>query len=295
MTGVFCYDFSGKLAWKADLGSYRMAMGYGTGSSPVLHDGRLYIQCDNDEKSFLVALDARTGKELWRTPRPERTGWSTPLIWKNKQRTEIVCLGTPRVRSYDPATGKQLWELGGMVGQPHASMVASDDTLYVGTGGMPSFGGFGGNAGNSGTRPLLAVKAGASGDVTRSTESVAWNLPQAGPGMASPVLYQGHLYVLDQRSNLLTCYDARTGKQLYRERLPGGRGFTSSPVASGGKLYCIDDSGQTYVVQAGQEFKLVGRNSLNEMTWSSPAVSGGAVFLRTVDHLYCIRDKAGQK
>src|SRR5262249_9649817 len=164
MTGVFCYDFSGKLVWKAELGSYRMALGYGTGSSPVLDDGRLFVQCDNEEKSFLVALDAKTGKELWRTPRSERTGWSTPLIWKNKVRTELVCLGTPRVRSYDPATGKQLWELAGMNGQPHASMVAGDDMLYVGTGGRPSFGG-GGGFREDGGRPLFAIKAGASGEL----------------------------------------------------------------------------------------------------------------------------------
>jgi outer membrane protein assembly factor BamB len=292
MTGVFCYDFAGKLVWKTDLGSYRMAMGYGTGSSPVLHDGRLFIQCDNEERSFLVALDGKTGKELWRTARPERTGWSTPLVWKNKVRTELVCLGSPKVRSYDPATGKQLWEMGGMSGQPHASMVASDELLYVGTGGMPSFGfGGGGGFGGSSGKPLFAVKAGASGDITRATEPVAWNLPQAGPGMASPLLYEGHLYILDQRGSLLSCYDAKTGKQVYRERLPGGRGFTSSPWACDGKVFCLDDSGQTYVVQAGPEFKVLGRNPLNEMCWSSPAVAGNSLFLRTVDYLYCIRQK----
>src|SRR5262249_11943808 len=161
MTGVFCYDFNGKQVWKTELGSYRVTMGYGTGSSPVLDDGRLFIQCDNDEKSFLVALDAKTGKELWRTARSERTGWSTPLVWKNKVRTEGVCGGRAGVRSYEPATGKQLWELSGMNGQAHASMVASDELLYVGTGGGPSFGGggggFGGGGGGGGAKPLFAI------------------------------------------------------------------------------------------------------------------------------------------
>jgi len=298
MTGVYCYDFDGKQLWNVPLGSFNIALGYGSASSPVLHDGRLFIQCDNEQRSFIVALDGKTGKELWRTSRPERTSWSTPLIWKNKDRTEIVCLGSPKTRSYDPTTGKQFWELGGLVGQPHASMVASEDVLYVGTGGMPSFGGggFGGGGGaNAGSKPLFAVKAGATGDITRSAEALAWQLPQGGPPMASPLLYEGHLYVLDQRSGLLSCYDAKTGKQMYRERLSGSRGFTSSPWAAGGKVYCLDDNGQTCVVQAGAEFKLLGKNPLNEMCWSSPAIAGDAIFLRTVDRLYCIQQGKSDK
>jgi outer membrane protein assembly factor BamB len=302
MTGVFCFDLAGKLLWKVDLGSYPMAMGHGTGSSPALDSGRLFIQCDNEEKSFLVALDARTGKELWRTARPERTGWSTPLVWKNKKRTELVCVGSPRVRSYDPATGKQLWELGGMSGQSKATPVGSDDLLYVGTPG--GFGGFGmggppgGDEGSAGGKPLFAVKAGASGDITLkegddSNDGVAWHLAQGWPGTASPLLYEGHLYVLD--SSLLTCYDAKTGKRVYKERLPGARGFTSSPWGYAGKVFCLDDNGTTHVVEAGAKFKVLGKNALGEMTWSSPAVAGGSLFLRTVDHLYCIRDLVAPK
>ncbi len=312
MHGVYCYDLAGKQVWKKDLGSYRMMFGHGTGSSPALHDGRLFIQCDNDEKSFLVALDARTGKDLWRVDRAERTSWSTPLVWKNKVRTEVVCLGAGRVRSYDPATGKQLWELGGTNGYCQASPVADEEMLYVGSAGGPAFGGgFGGGPGGrgrpggpgggrgvfgGGNRPLFAVKAGASGDITlkdgdKSNEGVAWHLPQGGPAMASPLLYQGHLYVLEQRGGLLNCYDAKTGKRLYRERLTGARGFTSSPWAYEGKVFCLDDDGQTFVVQAGAEFKLLGTNEVKEMCWSSPAVAGGALYLRTVDHLFCIRRK----
>src|SRR5262249_24340655 len=122
MTGVFWYDLTGKLVWKKDLGSYSLMFGHVPRASPALDGGRLVIQCDNEEKSFLLALDAKTGDELWRTARPERTGWSTPLVWKNKVRTEVVCLGSQRARSYDPATGKQLWELAGMSGYAMASM-----------------------------------------------------------------------------------------------------------------------------------------------------------------------------
>jgi outer membrane protein assembly factor BamB len=293
MTGVFCYDLAGKFVWKADLGSYKMAQGWGTGSSPALDSERVFVQCDNEEKSFLVALDKKTGKEQWRVERNERSGWSSPLVWKNKSRTEVVCMGSKYVRSYEPATGKVLWELGGMNGQPHATPVASDELLYVGTGGSRNFGG--GNGDARGAKPLFAVKAGASGDITlkegaTSNAGVAWMQSKAGPSMSSPVLYGDHLYIIDQRGGLLGCYDAKTGKELYRERL-GGRGFTSSPWAYGGKIFCLSDDGQTFVVQAGAEFKLLGKNPLGEMCWSSPAIAGGALFLRTIDHLYCIKEK----
>jgi outer membrane protein assembly factor BamB len=187
-----------------------------------------------------------------------------------------------------------------MNGQAQASMVAGDELLYVGTGGGPGFGGgFGGaRAGGGGSRPLFAVKAGASGDITlragaRSNSGVAWYLPMAGPSMASPLLYEGYLYILEQRGGILSCFDAKTGKQVYRERLPRARGFTSSPWAYEGKVFCLDDDAQTFVVQAGPEFKLLGKNTLEGMCWSSPAVAGGALFLRTADHLYCIKQKKG--
>jgi outer membrane protein assembly factor BamB len=314
MTGVFCYDLAGKLLWQVDLGAYSMAMGNGTGSSPALDGGRLFIQCDNEDRSFLVALDAKTGKELWRTPRPERTNWCTPLIWKNTQRTEVVCVGSSRARAYDRATGKQLWELGGLGGQNKATPVASADLLYVGSGGGPvGFGGgpgtfkggppgggrFGGRGeGMGGGRPLVAVKPGASGDITlkegsQSNDGVAWSLPQAGPATPSPLLYGEYLYVLADRGGLVTCHEAKTGKQVYKERIPGARGFTSSPLACDGKVYCLDDAGTMHVLQAGPEFKVLGKNAVGEMCWSSPAVAGGALFLRTVDHLYCIRNPGG--
>jgi outer membrane protein assembly factor BamB len=323
MTGLFCFDLNGKQLWKQDLGSYPMLMGWGTGSSPALADGRLFVQCDNEENSFLAAFDAKTGNELWREKRDERTTWATPYIWKNKQRTELVTAGTKKVRSYDPATGKLLWELGNVGGQCNTSPVGDDERLFVGNGGrgmsgppgagggpggggppgggppggggQPGGGRPGGGIGGGSSATLFAIKAGASGNITlkeadTSNAGVDWTAPRSAPAMASAILYQGYLYTLEQRGGQISCIDAKTGKAAYsRERIGPARGFTSSPVAADGKIYCLDDSGQTFVIQAGPEFKLLSQNPLNEMCWSSPAVSGGAVYLRTVDHLYCIK------
>ena len=283
MTGLYCYDLSGKPLWNKDLGSHSMMMGWGTGSSPVLLGDRLFIQCDNEEKSFLVALDKRSGDELWRVPREEKSNWSTPYVWKNNVRTELVTVGRT-IRSYDPATGKVLWELGGNQGGARSTPIGDAERLYVGTGG-----------GMGGSGPLTAVRAGAEGDITPGSgesaeKHVAWSVARSGPPMASPLIYNGCVYVLDQRGGILACYDAETGKQHYKQRIEGARGFTSSPWAYGGKVFCLDEAGTTYVIEPGAEYKLVRTNKLDEMFWSSPALAGGKLLLRGVDHLYCIAE-----
>jgi outer membrane protein assembly factor BamB len=279
-TGLLaCFDLAGKPLWSKDLGAHKMMAGWGTGSSPALADGRLFVQCDNEEKSFLAAFDAKTGNELWRADRDEKSSWGTPFVWRTKGRTEIVALGN-RVRSYDPAGGKVLWELAAG-GQFNASPTADEELLYFGTSGPMSNG------------PLYAIRAGAAGDLSlksgeTSNAGVAWYRSGAGPRMASPLLYQGRLYVLGQ--GILGCYDAKTGKPAYeKERLPRAKGFTASPWAADGKLFCLDEDGQTFVVQAGPEFKLLGTNKLDsEMFWASPALAGGDLFVRGLDHVYCI-------
>jgi len=282
MTGLYCYTLDGELVWQKDLGSYPMMMGWGTGSSPALLGDALYVQCDNEEKSFLVALNKSTGDELWRAERDEKSNWSTPYVWKNKLRTELVTAGGTKMRSYNPANGELLWEIAGAAGRCSATPVGDEELLYVGTGG-----------GMRGSGPLLAVKAGATGDISlgegeTTNAGVAWSVDRGGPPMASPLLYQGLLYVLDQRGGLIRCYDAKTGQEHYQQRLPDGGGFTSSPWASDGKVFCLDDKGQTFVLEAGPELKVLGVNKLDEMFWSSVAVAGNRLLLRGVDHLYCI-------
>ena len=307
MHGLFCYDFAGKLVWKKDLGAYPTVMGQGPASSPVLDGDRLFLQIDNEEKSFLVALNTKTGDELWRVSRNERTNHCSPVVWKNKLRTELVTSGSRKVRSYDPATGKVLWELGMGGGRCYASPVGDAELLYVGCeAGMGGMGGGmgGGRRGEGESRGggggLYAIRAGASGDVTlkegeTSNAGVAWSQPRGGPEKASPLLYEGHLYILRTNGGIVTCYDAKTGKQLYRQRIPNATAFWTSPWAGDGKIFCLDDSGTTHVLDAGPEFKVLGTNKLNEMFWASPAIAGGSILLRSVDNLYCIRTKDDKK
>jgi outer membrane protein assembly factor BamB len=288
MHGLYCYDFAGKELWKKDFGAFPTVMGQGPASSPVLDGERLFLQIDNEEKSFLVALNAETGDELWRVSRDERTNHSSPVVWKNKVRTELVTSGSRKVRSYDPATGKVLWELE-IGGRCYSSPVGDAEMLYVGS--EPGMGMNGGGGGG-----LFAVKAGATGDITlkeheTSNAGIAWSTPRGGPEKASPLLYQGHLYVVKNNGGVITCYDKTTGKQLYRKRIPEAAAFWTSPWAAEGKIFCLDDAGTTHVLDAGPEFKVLGTNKLNELFWASAAVADGSIYLRGVDNLYCIRTK----
>ena len=302
MTGLFCYDLAGKELWKKDFGSFAMMAGWGTASSPVLDGDRLFIQCDNEEKSFLVALDKKTGKELWKADRREKSGWSTPYVWKSKGRTDLVAIGAQKIRGYDPASGKEVWSLDVGGGQCSASPVADAERLYVGVGqgGRGSFGqpkgGDGGTGRAAGT--LFAVKAGATGDITpksgeANTAGVAWAASRAWPAAASPLVYEGFVYVLDRNGGLVSCFDAKTGKAAYtKERIPGAKAFWASPWAANGNVYCLDEDGQTHVLKAGGEFDVVRVNKLaRDKYWATPAAADGTLFIRSVDAVYCIRAK----
>jgi outer membrane protein assembly factor BamB len=288
MTGLYCYNLAGQLEWKKDLGTYEMRAGWGTASSPVLFQGRLFLQIDNQQRSFLVALDIASGDELWRVDRNEPSQYSTPIIWQNSQRDELIA-GGQIYRSYDPASGKLLWELDMSKGRSSATPLAVGDRLYVGTefrnrGGPDDGGGF-----------LFAVKPGGFGDITPageadSTDYIAWKIPRSGIQMASPVFCAGHLYLLERRSSLLHCIRADTGDTAYRTRMPNARAFWASPWTDGNRVFCLDESGTTHVLAGGPEYRVLGRNVLGQQSWSSPAIANGALFLRTIDHLYCIAE-----
>jgi len=280
MKGLFCCDMDGKPLWTKDLGVFPTVDDMGTASSPALAEGRLFILCDNAKSPFLAAFKAETGEEIWRKQRPSKSSWSSPFIWRNKQRTELVACGSGVIQSFDPATGKLFWSISGLQGKFTATPVGNDDLLYAGSASAFDEG------------PLFAVKAGASGELTLpkgngSTEGIAWSRPRSGPGTASPLLNGEQIYVFNR--GFVLCFDARTGDKLYKERLPDCGSFLASPWAAAGRVFGMDESGQTYVLAPGATFKLLSKNWVYDTFWASPAVMEGTIYLRGVNHLYCVR------
>ncbi len=288
--GVFAYDLVGKRIWSRPMEPHATRYGWGTASSPALHGDRLYIVNDNEEHSFLLALEERTGKELWRIERDEKSSWSTPYVWENSLRTEIVTPGTGRVRAYD-LDGKELWSLRGMSGITIATPFAEGDLCYVTSGFV-----------GSRLRPIYAIRAGASGDISlswgqTSNAHIAWCQPTAAPYNPSTLLYRDRLYVLLDRG-MFSAYDAGTGAPLYeRERIPQGGGFTASPWAADGKIFCLNEDGVTFVLRAGDKFELLHANRLadDDMGMATPAIAGDRLLLRTSAHLYCIANTTSTK
>jgi outer membrane protein assembly factor BamB len=281
--GVFTFDMDGKLLWSKKMGPFRTRHGWGMASSPVVHGERLFILGDNDDESFLVALDRKTGDEIWRVDRDEKSTWATPYIWENELRTELITAGATRMRSYD-LEGSLLWEIGGPMSHlAIPSPFANSGLLYLTSG-------FTGDE----ARPVFAVRPGASGDITlkpneSSNEYIAWHLPQGGPYNPSPIVYRGYYYTLHDRG-FLTCHDAQSGKEIYdKVRLDqASRRFTASPWAYNGKLFALSEEGDTLVMQAGPEYQLLGVNSLDEPALATPAIVGHSLLIRTASKLYRI-------
>jgi outer membrane protein assembly factor BamB len=278
--GMFCYDLSGKQLWSKSWEVVPTQLNWGTGASPVLHRNSVYIVNDNEKSSFIVALDKLTGKEVWKIERDEKSNWATPFIWESGKRTEIVTCGKNKVRSYD-LDGKLLWQFGGMSSICVPCPVAAHGLLFVSSGyefGRP--------------RPVFAVRPGASGDISlkkdeTSNEFIAWYREPAGAYHPTPLILGEHLYVL-YSTGFISCFEAKTGKPVYeRERLGGS--FTASPWSYHGKIFCLGEDGTTYVVKAGPQFEMLGKNPLGEVALASPAIADGRLFLRTVTNLYCIQ------
>ncbi|MBT4864245.1 MAG: PQQ-binding-like beta-propeller repeat protein [Planctomycetaceae bacterium] len=283
--GMVCYDHFGNRQWEKKLGGFPTQAGWGTASSPVIYGDSVLIQCDNQGESFLVALDKKTGDELWRVNRDERTNWSTPYLWKNKVRTELVVAGGTKMRSYDPATGKLLWEMAGS-GRTSVSPVGNREMLFV-----DSVNWFQGSPGR-----FAAIRPGASGDIslqdekTTTNKFVAWSMMFRSYRNSSPLLYNDCLYLLEQSAGIVRCFDAKTGKLHYQKRLPQSKGFAASPWVNDDKIFLLDDSGSTVVLEAGPRYSMIRSNRLNDgIVWSSPAVAGDQLLIRGMKHLYCIR------
>ena len=287
--GLFAFDMSGAPVWSKPMEVLEMRTGWGSAASLALHDGRLYIVNDNEKQSFLAAVDARTGRELWRVDRDEKSNWSTPFVWQNERRTEIVTTGSKRVRSYD-TNGKLLWELKGLTSIHAATPIAAHGLLYVSS-GYPT----------DSLRPVYAIRPGGSGDISlkagdtsntfgeTSNAFIAWAHPTLASCYPSPLIVGDQYYTLMDRG-FLTSNDAKTGKEVYgRQRISAeSSAFSASPWSYNGKIFALSEDGDTFVVQAGPEPKVLGKNSLNEMSLATPAIANGSLIIRTASKLYRI-------
>ncbi len=281
--GLYCLDFGGQEVWSKPIEPHKMGGGWGTASSPVLHRDRLYLVSDNEEQSYLLALDKRSGKELWRVDRDEKSNWSTPYVWENEQRCEVVTAGSGKVRAYD-LEGKLLWWLKGMSSITISTPYADQGLLYVTSGFIVDQ-----------SRPVYAIRPGGSGDISlqqgqTNNSAIAWCQPTAAPYNPTTLVYEGRLYVLRDLGEL-SAFDAQTGQLLYnRQKLPEGKHFTASPWACNGRIFCLNEDGVTFVVRAGDRFELLQTNKLaqDDMCLATPAVAGDRLLIRSAARLYCI-------
>lgn len=283
--GLYCYTLAGEPVWSKPLPAYETNLAWGTSISPVVYQGRVYLVNDNEEKSELIVLDAKTGDEIFRKPREEKTNYSTPFVWKNAARTELVVSSIGHARSYD-LEGNELWRIKGRSILAIPTPFERFGNLYLTSGHVVW-----------GENPFYCIKPGASGDLSPDPEAptalsphLAWYQEKAGPYHPTPLIVGEQIYVLYDRG-FLASYDAHTGSEIYpRKRIPNGKSFTSSPWTYGNKLYCVNEDGVTFVLKTGSQFEVLTSNSLAEddMCMATPLVLGDTLLIRTAARLYCI-------
>jgi outer membrane protein assembly factor BamB len=285
--GLFAYTVEGALLWKKDLG--RLDVGaydipsyeWGSASSPVIHGGKVFVQCDTQGESFVIALDVKSGEVLWRTRRDELPSWGTPTLFPGDEThaPELITNGSNFIRGYDPATGEELWRLGGSSKITAPTPVFADGLFIVASGRAPE-------------RPIFAIRAGARGEIGPEN-GLAWNHTRRGPYMPTPLIYRGLVYVLNN-DGPFACYDLRTGGEQYYLRLPHrGDGFSASPVAGNGRLYLASENGEVLVLEAGATFREPVSNDLGEPLMATPAISRGVLYVRGSRHLFAIGKGGG--
>jgi outer membrane protein assembly factor BamB len=275
--GIYGYDLTGKLVWKKDLGvKLVMRNEFGEGTAPVLFEHALILNCDQEQNSFIVALDKTNGKELWRANRDEVSTWATPLGLEHAGRKQIVVAATGKVRSYDLTTGKVIWECAGLGMNAIPAPVQLGDVVYVMTGHRDP--------------KLMALKLGKEGDLT-GTDAILWSHTRGMSYTPSPVLHDGKFYALTD-NGMLSCFDAQTGKPYYQQqRLPKPYNFKSSPVAAYGKLYLASEDSDVLVLKLGDKFEVLATNTLADQVFiSSPIIVDGELFLRSQNQLFCISE-----
>jgi outer membrane protein assembly factor BamB len=275
--GLYALDFDGELQWQKQLGAMQTKHAHGEGSSPALDGDTLVVNWDHEGPSFLVAFDTATGEERWRTPRPEPTSWASPIIVHHGGGRQVIVSGTERVRSYDLATGKELWQCGGLSANVVATPVAADGRVFV--------------ASSYDTRAMFAIALdGAEGDITGS-KNVLWSRTERTPYVPSPLLYDGALYFLRHYQGVLTRVEAATGHEPAGPiRLPGIRNIYASPVGAAGRLYIADRQGATIVLSHAEKPEILAINRLPDRFDASPVPVGDALLLRGEKKLWCLAE-----
>ncbi len=274
--GIFAYDLDGKKIWERDLGRLSTRLGWGEAVTPVVHGDTLLLNWDQEIDAKLIALDAATGKTKWEAKRDEKSSWNTPFVVEHAGKSQVIVNGTNKVRSYDIADGKVVWEVGGMTTNAIPSPLAADGVAYV-------MSGYKGAA-------AVAVPLDATGDVTGSAK-LRWTYGKGTPYVPSPILYDGRLYFTAANTAMLTVLDAKTGKPLLANERLRAAGFYGSPVAAAGRLYFTDRAGTTVVLKAGDKPDVIAVNKLGDPVDASPVVVGKTLYLRGEKYLWAIEEK----
>jgi outer membrane protein assembly factor BamB len=284
--GLHAFDLDGKPLWTKDLGvldsSYYVVPDaqWEFGSSPVIYQDRVLVQCDVLKGSFLAAFSLKDGRELWRTARADVPTWGTPTVHVESGRAQVIVNGYRHAGAYDVETGKEIWRLQGGGDIPVPTPVVAHGLVFLTSAHGP-------------TAPLYAIRLTAAGDISlrpgeTSSPSVAWSYPRDGAYMITPVVYGDYLYNA-KNNGVLICYQARTGERMYQTRLGGGTsGFTASPVAGDGKIYFASEDGDIFVVKAGPSFELMATNPMGEVCMASPAVAQGVIYFRTKSQVVAV-------
>lgn len=274
--GLFCYDMAGKLIWKMDLPPVKTHMAFGEGGSPALAGNKLILKVDRQNGSFITVLEKTTGKEIWRKDREELSSWSTPLVAKVGNRELIITSASTKTRAYDLETGEVVWECAGLGMNVIPAPVVHGDKVIV----------------MSGYRDpnQMAIKLDSKGDVSKS-EAIVWSNQRGNSYTPAPVLHDGKLYFITDSAQL-SCVDAATGKEYYRQqRLPKPYNIKSSPVAAGGKLYIATEEGDVVVVKLGETFEVLATNTLTDQFFeASPVVVDKTIYLRSANMLFAVKE-----
>ncbi len=282
--GLYCYDFEGKLVWKKDLGLLDSGafnakeIQWAFGSSPTIHEGRVYIQCDVNNQSFVACYELVDGKKVWKKKRKETPGWGTPTIHTSDGRTQMIVNGYKHIGGYDIKKGKVLWKMKGGGDIPVPRPFVAHGLIFISSAHGPE-------------NPIYAIRTDAKGEIKksgRSSKHIAWTRERRGSYIPTPIVYGDHLYVCDDRG-ILTTYEAKTGEQVYRERVAGSGGsFSASAVAADGKVFFTSEEGEIYVVKAGPKFERLATNVMGEVCLATPAIADDTIFIRSRDHLFAI-------